>query len=1626
MANIKLNFFGKDGNPLNFDYIGPTGPTPLDSKFTYITSPSGVSSNGDIIFNFGTSTFIWELYPRDLNNFDLTAWYNEVKDFISKGANVYINGEVAGQQNFKFKIQSVAKNPSGDFIINGQSDNYEGQNIISPNNQIYFTTTYENRPGGYFKGNIYFDPVSAGLYENEQIFVVQEFETASGYQYGLPHTGATGSTGSPRWRTRWYNDNYGETDVTDIIFTYAIEDQLEGGDGEPLIVNYPNMVLPVDINSGDYYQNGFIHTNLVNSEALAINVALNASEDAENIYERKLIVEDITTGTPEKIIEIDFYGQIIGEDERFKVLLENLGRAFYKSDSVILRDHDPDEPSPNFLEINEKRKELLVTGEEIFPYIGSYKGLINALKFFGYQDLRIKEYWLNLNYKNLKLESPVQQNQSFLNAIKSQQSKGYSLSYQIGDILDNENSGKYRLTQTYGPDKNGNYVLNVTSEDSLIPSRTYKKTALFGLYYDLNKVTDDTDAFGYPVVNDAFKFTQEEVLIKIFALKERLKRDYLPLNARIIDITGEGVYFTIYNTKSWTDIMERSDINSGFYFDFAPNPDFGFLEDLRNFSTRPLPSGIQTPSLYSNSYQTEVNFIGGTGSAIGFNGNFPGGMTGPNPTIFVNSGNTYQFNVVDSGNFGYDFYLTTDPLLTQIDPLGVMNNGATGGNSITWYVNPEQTSPVYYYSSNNPSLLNGVITVLPAKLSDLGNIVDPLSNQQIYTKEQNDSMMGAIENFYELKQNGKILELGDDDFDPSAYIDPVTGSQYQLPLGMPVILELVLDVWEWNELNINWNALTIPTYKVGDVVQVRQLDNFFYGVFGTVTSASYSTGEYTVLLDPPYNVPQNFAEADLLSSIQTYNLLTWENIDFSNSVEIEWIVNKTTTQSGSPYNFEFRGPIASFYRLAHFLPYTGEYKVICNIYDAFNAKTTVIKDRVIRVEPKTIDIDSWTRYREAERYLWDNVDRGWDSYNGIWEYPAEGETIEIVEKSIPSEILDFATYGNKSEEGQSLFVKSPTDPIGATGEFSFTQSITQISEVYSLEIFPGQYGYVNISTASPHGLVDGDEVTISGSIPQLNGRWVVGVTGSLTTFKIPTAFDLSWSGINLETSPVNRYVADPLIYPNQRFTGAGNVTVFVGGRPIGTAETGDTLYNTANAITSAINSLQTYPDYFASCLDPSSDPVKILISAPDDLGSDQNGVSFDVEVSGSLSLVSLSPSLTGGVSPTETYVYWSENDPVQPNENLKYWGTKRLNWEVFTDSTWEDAYAHSWFDFEFNNDWLGGYELHSILPGDYVKISTANSTYPFPVGVTFSSGLSGLTLQEVADQLNNSNEPHITNFYYRPMPSESGSLSAIAAPINLDITNNFLINSNFQPPPSLNGGSQLLIAQFGYTGGTPITTTTSTTTTSTTTTSTTTTTTIAPTTTSTTTSTTTVDPCLLAGTASMVYPTTTTTTTSTTTTTTTTPIILCQCYTLTCTPDPFPAPYVGSTTFQYVDCSGDTQTVFVNDGSPIDVCAQENSVIRTGGDPGTIDISPVDCCDTSLYLAYRSASSDPSDACGFITSEVCYVQGSYTRVFNDAGGTSPFVGGNAYWKVSRAIDSYSVSMLIDNFGYPVGPSSLCF
>lgn len=1332
MADRHLKFFDKKGHPLNFEYIGAEASVPLTNVFNYETNSSSASPSAGRISLISLSSNIIYMNVIDANGQNVESWADAV----------YANLQQGGKISFRLNIipaivilAEISTLSVAGGIITLNLIRSVGPTIVSDGNPVYCETFSQDLPGGYFSGNIYFDPVSAGLYENEQIFVIQEFkDSITGTSFiGFPHTGNTGATGSPLWRTRWENDTYGNVDVSNIIFTYKILESDPELGGDPSITNYQNIAIPVILNPSDYYSNGYIFTpeGSTPSRSLGLNIAINAPDQAADIYQRRLIVEDISTQTPQKIVEIDFYGQIIGSDERLDVLNRNLGRAFVLEDSRILRTHDPNEPLPNYIEINEKRKELMVAGEDIFPYIGSYKGLIGALKFFGYQDLRIKEYWLNLNYQRISL-TPLQETQLFLD--KYSNTKTPNQTVLVQDVLDNENTGKYRLEQTYGPNSNGEYILDISSENTLVPSKTYKKTSLFGLYYDINTTSVLTDEFGYPITPEAFAFTQEEVLLKLFALKERLKQSYLPLNARIIDITGEGVYYNIYNTKAWVDTVDRSEVESGNNISFKTNPDFGFIEDLRAFGIRTTPSSIQAPMNYFNVEDLEVSVVGASGDAFQFSnsGQF-------NPTLDLTKGKRYNFSLLTSG---FDFYITQDPNFTQVDPEGITNNGASAG-TVVFDVPAQATGPYYYYSAANSAKLNGSIIISDASVSDFGNIVSPLQNGQQYTFSQNESMLDAVNNFYQLKMDGDIINLGDN----------LNSNECGVPLGMPVVLELDVDTWDWNEMGMSWDSLLLPQFSS----------------------------------------PQQ--------------ALTWRTIDFSAYNEIEWILEKSQTQVGSGYYFSFRGYAVDFYKLAHFLPFTGEYDVTCFLYDSFNFKNRKISKSAITVSPRSINIDAWTRYRENEKYSWDLTTRDYDSYESIWEYPAEGKTREEVSKEIPEAILDFAIYGNNALDGQQLEVRTDVPAVGASGNIQISQDILQINKVYSLLISGSQYGYANVFTTQPHGFSVGSQVFISGSIPNLNKSWNIIIPPGSTgySFQIPYILGVE-AGVGATSGPGSiaggtAFFVLPGSYPTQTVTGGGSISVSINNRVIGATASGSNLQSTANSIIQEINSVFTQPDYFAQTFDPEANPVSINLVADTSSGNIGNGDSIAVSVSGSLNLVSADTQLSGGITGSNQYVSWDPTQGSFPVSNLRYFGTKNLNWETFSSSSWDNSYAHGWDDFEYENGWLGGFEIHTAKPGDNVKVSTGNETFPFPVGVTFNlSGGTGstafVTLGSAADQLNSSDDTHITNFFYRVIPSTATATLTTSGPVSVAIFPFAATGGTGATPASVPGSPPPLVVSF--------------------------------------------------------------------------------------------------------------------------------------------------------------------------------------------------------------------------------------
>lgn len=185
-------------------------------------------------------------------------------------------------------------------------------------------------------------------------------------------------------------------------------------------------------------------------------------------------------------------GQTEIEDIRYETELTNLGKNITVDDVFIFKTYDIEEQGVDWLFLNQKRKEMLLVKDSIFPYVGSYKAIINAINYFGYNDLELYEYYRNIN----------------------QNSTAYGKLYkvEISGIFDNQVEG----WQT------ANY-LNCT-----MPNPNYEDSNLFNLTYRI------TDFEG----NNVLLYSLAEVQIKLGGLKTWLERNVVPISHKILDITG--------------------------------------------------------------------------------------------------------------------------------------------------------------------------------------------------------------------------------------------------------------------------------------------------------------------------------------------------------------------------------------------------------------------------------------------------------------------------------------------------------------------------------------------------------------------------------------------------------------------------------------------------------------------------------------------------------------------------------------------------------------------------------------------------------------------------------------------------------------------------------------------------------------------------------------------------------------------------------------------------------------------------------------------------------------------------------------------------------------------------------
>ena len=381
---------------------------------------------------------------------------------------------------------------------------------------------------GIWEGDVYLPEVSANLYETINLFVLEECTLNDDVVINKPISpDGTITHMDFSWEAL-------AADQSKDVIMYGT--RMEGGKAYIKELKTQSLELAqfatIDSHDANYLKAINQHENI----ALQINVAVSSAN--EGIHKRVLQVK---AGT-DVIARIEFYGEVEAEDERLKILLGNLGASLEEEDFMLFKSHDISEMHPDYQLLNRKRRELLLELNNIKPFVGTYKAILNAIDFFGYDKITLKEYWINVD-------------------------------------KDSKTFGKLHAIPV--PNSSVRGEMTRKRLKFKMPSATQKKTSRFSLVYRLNEPNGTFDEWDIANVDEVFDYTPDEVLIKLYGLKNRLQRDFLPLEAKIVDITGEGDYFTQKNLNVWKIQNPIGFFTEGHKvkFNIFPNDRDLFIED---------------------------------------------------------------------------------------------------------------------------------------------------------------------------------------------------------------------------------------------------------------------------------------------------------------------------------------------------------------------------------------------------------------------------------------------------------------------------------------------------------------------------------------------------------------------------------------------------------------------------------------------------------------------------------------------------------------------------------------------------------------------------------------------------------------------------------------------------------------------------------------------------------------------------------------------------------------------------------------------------------------------------------------------------------------------------------------
>ena len=351
---------------------------------------------------------------------------------------------------------------------------------------------------------------------------------------------------------------------------------------------------------------------------------------------------------PKEVLSCVLYGQTEIEDVRFKVNLNNLGVQLEDDVYNILYLSDIEDNAIDYTLFNRKRKEMLVNYREVYDYVGSYKALINAINFFGYNNLYLSEY-----YKNIDKSSTLYGN---LHKIL------------IPDIFDNSVSG-WNETDFIS----SKYQNNIS----------WKKTNLFNLSYSI------TDIEG----NNVLIYSLDEVQTKLTKLKTWLRRHVVPLSTNLVDITGvSDTSLTLYQNYDESNQVKKSVVNrksTVVNFNYTATLNFGsdYLVTVNFYTLFGATGTTIDNNEIPNEYSVKIKTF------------YLSGTTFINPTETLIPVQYFKLHKTDLSSFSFSLNKNVDPYI-YIETTTYDNDGSGIGyvnNKLFYYDEPRN----YWLVNNN-------------------------------------------------------------------------------------------------------------------------------------------------------------------------------------------------------------------------------------------------------------------------------------------------------------------------------------------------------------------------------------------------------------------------------------------------------------------------------------------------------------------------------------------------------------------------------------------------------------------------------------------------------------------------------------------------------------------------------------------------------------------------------------------------------------------------------------------------------------------------------------------------------------------------------------------------------------